>query len=201
LGPQSTERNPGNTEDYIGGRMKRILGCDLSLLNSGLVVTEGMTIVKHLTVGQTLKEPDDIMRVKRLHKIVTAVVQTVKDEKVDAIGIENVYASPGQGKAALQLAGLLSTIQYVLYQQTGGIPLMATASEMRKFMFGPSKRMKSPEVKRKVEKFLTEDVGPERVKGILELNEHERDAFVVCNFIAGMVFNEPCIHWEKEMKC
>lgn len=177
--------------------MKRILGCDLSLLSSGLVVTEGMTIVRHLTVGEALKQPDDIMRVQRLHKIVTAVIQIVKDEQVDAIGIENVYARPGRGGAALQLAGLLSTIQYVLYQQTGGVPLLATANEVRKFMFGPGRRMKSPEIKKKIEKFLTIDVGPGRVKGILELNEDERDAFMVCNFIAGMVFDEPCIRWTE----
>lgn len=163
------------------------MGLDLSLTNCGIVVykhgkdhnafgqvlherTEGYGMSSRATVGD---------RVRRMSRIVSAVVETHEAYKPNYVVIEGPsYMSQSR---QVELGGLHYTLYYELNRQLGVEPVVLPPLQARKLALGAGSPPKDYKAKgARVKKWVTEMLHAQIGEKSTPKNEHIRDALVLC---------------------
>jgi Holliday junction resolvasome RuvABC endonuclease subunit len=118
----------------------KVLGCDLSLTNTGIVMLdEGVATERYLV--QTTAEVKDIDRFAYIAGSVMAqcIDTTLAEMRVDLVALEGVYASKNQLVFG-RLTALSSIVQFVLYRSKVPYVILPPAT-WRRIVFGPKSKI------------------------------------------------------------
>jgi Holliday junction resolvasome RuvABC endonuclease subunit len=136
----------------------KVLGLDLSLTNSGIVLLEdGVATERYLV--QTNSDVTDMDRYAYIAGSVMGQVidQTLAEMRVDLVAMEGVYASRNLLTFG-RLTALSSIVQFALYRSR--IPYTVIhALEWRKILFGPGSKVDKERVRVACAQRLKEHLG------------------------------------------
>ena len=148
--------------------MSKVMGIDLSLVETGIVCLEDGKILFQDTVKS--KPGEDPLEVERIQKIARAVTGHIATHKPDLIIIEGLSYGSKNTTSLCQLAKLNFSVEIYCYQM-GYHYLMVPPTTLKKFTTGKGNAKKELMLLKIYKKY-----------GIEFENNNLADAYVLCRF-------------------
>jgi len=113
--------------------MSKVMGIDLSLVETGLCLLDGGDLVWKILV--TSKPDQSVLEIDRIQKIARAVTGHIDEHKSDLIVIEGLSYGSKNTTSLCQLAKLNFSVEIYCYQ-LGYHYLMVAPTHLKKFITG-----------------------------------------------------------------
>lgn len=157
--------------------MSRVMGIDLSLVETGIVCLEhGILIRDHLITSKLSK---DELEIERIKKIAREVIKCIECDKPELIVIEGLSYGSKNTTSLCQLAKLNFSVEIYCYQ-TGYKYLMVAPGHLKKFITGTGIAKKELMLLQVYKKY-----------GVEFNNNNLCDAYALCRLGEDHLKNEP----------
>ena len=153
--------------------MSKVMGIDLSLVETGLCLLDGGDLVWKMLV--TSKPDQSVMEIERIQKIARAVTGYILTHKPDLIVIEGLSYGSKNTTSLCQLAKLNFSVEIYCYQMEHPY-LMVPPTTLKKFITGKGNAKKEVMLMKILKRY-----------GLEFENNNLADAYALCRYGESLI--------------